>query len=151
MTEQKESGKTAHRVSLRVLYGDTDAGGVVYYANYLRYFEFGRTELMRELVVPYAELQESGLILPVVECHCRYKASARYDDQLIVETVLSEVKPVSCRFDYRLLHADSGRLLAHGYTVHVVVDGNGKLKRIPSELQKRLINICESQLAVTEK
>ncbi len=120
---------------------------MVYYGNYLRYFEFGRTELMRDLVVPYADLHDAGLILPVVECHCRYKASARYDDLLSVETTLSEVKPVSCRFDYRLLHAGSGRLLVHGYTVHVVVDGNGKLQRIPKELLGKLTEVCRKQTA----
>ena len=151
MTEQSESGPFTHKALVRVLYGDTDAGGVVYYANYLRYFEFGRTELMRDLVVPYAALQDKGLILPVVECHCRYKASARYDDLILVETVLAEVKAVSCRFDYRLLHAESSRLLAHGYTVHVVVDGNGKLQRISKDLLAKLVKVSAGQNAAPEK
>lgn len=145
MSEQKEQTNLAHRATTRVLYGDTDAGGVVYYGNYLRFFEFGRTELMRDLVEPYADLHEAGLILPVVECHCRYKASARYDDLLIVETTLREVKPISCRFDYRLLQAKSNRLLVHGYTVHVVVDTNGKLQRIPSDLLAKLTAVCQQQ------
>lgn len=142
MTEQKTA---AHQATIRVLYGDTDAGGVVYYGNYLRYFEFGRTELMRDLVMPYSELHDAGLILPVVECHCRYKGSARYDDQILIETTLTEVKPISCRFDYRLLHSGSGRLLVHGYTVHVVVDEKGKMKRIPKDLLAKLTDLCRQQ------
>lgn len=129
---------TAHRSNYRVLYGDTDTGGVVYYANYLRFFELGRTEFMRDLVLPYAHLQDEGMILPVVECHCRYKASARYDDLIVIETTLTKLKAVSCRFDYRLYLAETGKLLVLGYTVHAVVDRQGKLLRIPAELIARL-------------
>jgi acyl-CoA thioester hydrolase len=144
MTTQTENN-CVHRATCRVLYGDTDAGGVVYYANYLRYFEFGRTEFMRDLVVPYSELQDEGLILPVVECNCRYKASARYDDLLEIETRLTEVRGVSCRFDYRILHRESGRLLALGYTVNAAVDAAGRLQRIPVDLVDRLKKVCLTQ------
>ena len=72
------------RTKIRVLYGDTDAGGVVYNANYLRYFEFGRTEMMRERVCSYREIEELGFILPVTECWARYKAPAFYDEQGLV-------------------------------------------------------------------
>jgi len=127
-----------HRHPCRVLYGDTDSGGVVYYANYLRYFEAGRTEFMRELVASYRELEGQGFILPVVECHVRYKASARYDDLLLIETALAELKPVSCRFHYRISRRDDGKLLALGYTVNVAVDRQGKLSKLPAELRQRL-------------
>ena len=127
-----------HRCRCRVLYGDTDAGGVVYYANYLRYFEQGRTELMRQQIMTYRELEGQGIIMPVVECQARYKASARYDDLLLIETTVAQVKPVSCRFDYRLLREEDGRLLVHGYTVHAAVDRSGKLVRFPKELLARL-------------
>ncbi|ADH85587.1 acyl-CoA thioesterase [Desulfurivibrio alkaliphilus] len=122
-----------HRHALRVLYGDTDAGGVVYYANYLRFCEAGRTELMRAQVVSYRSLEEQGVILPVVDCRVRYKASARYDDLLTVETSLVEVKAVSCRFNYRLSN-EQGRLLALAYTTHAAVDRSGKLTRLPPEI-----------------
>ena len=123
-----------HRASCRVLYGDTDVGGVVYYANYLRFFEFGRTEFMRDLVVPYAALQEQGMLMPVVECHCRYKASARYDDLLTVETSLTKVRSVSCRFDYRIFLEGQDKLLTVGYTVNAMVDREGKLMCLPANL-----------------
>ncbi|TBV79417.1 MAG: acyl-CoA thioesterase [Desulfobulbaceae bacterium] len=120
-----------HRHGCRVLYGDTDAGGVVYYANYLRFCEAGRTEFMRELVCSYRSLEEDGLLLPVVDCRVRYKASARYDDLLIIETSLVAAKAVSCRFNYRISNED-GRLLALAYTIHASVDRRGKLTGLPS-------------------
>ncbi len=77
-----------HTTTCRVLYGDTDAAGVVYYGNYMRYFEIGRTEFMRDLVRSYKEIEDEGLVLPVIECSARYKASATYDDLLIIKTSL---------------------------------------------------------------
>lgn len=127
-----------HRCACRVLYGDTDAGGVVYYANYLRFFEAGRTEFMRELALPYSELEKAGVIMPVADCRIRYKASARYDDLLLIETALTELKPVSCRFHYRISRQEDGRLLALGYTINVAVDRQGKLSKLPVELRQRL-------------
>ena len=128
------SDSMVHRCSCRVLYGDTDAGGVVYYANYLRYFEQGRTELMREHVMPYSLLEEQGVIMPVVECQVRYKASAKYDDNLVIETTVGLVKPVSCRFDYRIIREGDGKVLVLGHTVNAAVDRNGKLVRFSKEL-----------------
>jgi acyl-CoA thioester hydrolase len=127
-----------HRCTCRVLYGDTDSGGVVYYANYLRYFEQGRTEFMRDNFSSYRELEERGYILPVVECYSRYKASAGYDDLLVIETALVEVKPVSCRFNYRILRQTDRKLLAIGYTVHAAVDRKGKLARLPADFMGNL-------------
>jgi acyl-CoA thioester hydrolase len=137
-----------HRHLCRVLYGDTDSGGVVYYANYLRYFEAGRTEFMRELITSYRGLEEQGLILPVVECHARYKASACYDDLLVVETCLLEVKKVSCRFNYRIVRQSDNRLCAQGYTVHAVVDRNGRLARIPDNILERLLEVAGEEMKI---
>jgi acyl-CoA thioester hydrolase len=127
-----------HTTSCRVLYGDTDAAGVVYYANYLRYFEKGRTEYMRDLALTtYREIEGQGLVLPVIECYSRYKAPAAYDDLLTIETSLTELKNVSCRFNYRIYRKDddgSRTLLARGYTVHASVDQNGRLTRLPPQL-----------------
>ncbi len=130
-----------HRCPYRVLYGDTDAGGVVYYANYLRYFEQGRTELMRDQVMPYSDLEGQGIIMPVVECQARYKASARYDDLLRIETTVGLVKPVSCRFDYRIIREADNKLLVLGHTVNAAVDRNGKLVRFPKELRDGLLSL----------
>lgn len=129
-----------HRHRCRVLYGDTDAGGVVYYANYLRFCEAGRTEFMRDLVCSYRSLEEQGIILPVVDCRVRYKASARYDDLLTVETSLVMIKAVSCRFNYRISD-ETGRLLALAHTTHAAVDRRGKLTRLPGEILTSLQNL----------
>ena len=126
-----------HKTTIRVLYGDTDAAGVVYYANYLRYFEKGRTEYMRDLVLSYREIEDLGLLLPVIECYSRYKAPAAYDDLLTVETSLAELKNVSCRFNYRIYKNYSGNspiLLAKGHTVNASVNREGKLTRLPEHI-----------------
>jgi acyl-CoA thioester hydrolase len=134
--------ETNHRTTYRVIYGDTDAAAVVYNANYLRFFEIGRTELMREKVCSYRKIEEHGLLLPVTECFVRYKAFACYDDLLQIETKLVWLKKVSCKFSYRILRedAEAGRekLIAKGYTVHAAVNQEGKLSPLPAELIPRL-------------
>ena len=134
--------ETDHRHTYRVIYGDTDAAAVVYNANYLRFFEIGRTEMMREKVCSYREIEELGLILPVTECYVRYKAPARYDDLLIIETRLIELKKVSCKFTYKILRENSAtgkeQLLAKGHTTHASVNRQGKLTPLPAELLPRL-------------
>ncbi len=134
--------QTSHRTPYRVIYGDTDAAAVVYNANYLRFFEIGRTELMREKVCSYRTIEALGLLLPVIECFVRYKAFARYDDLLQIETKLAWIKKVSCKFSYRLLREESetGKetLIAKGYTVHAAVDHKGKLTSLPAEIIPRL-------------
>jgi acyl-CoA thioester hydrolase len=130
-----------HRNECRVLYGDTDSGGVVYYGNYLRFFESGRTEILRAQGTSYRELEEQGYILPVVECHTRYKASARYDDLLVVETSVAEVKKMSCRFNHRISRAADGQLLVKGYTLHACINRAGKLTPFPEYFLKKLKEI----------
>jgi acyl-CoA thioester hydrolase len=100
--------------------------GVVYYANYFVWFEVGRVELMRSLGFEYRELEEQDqCFLPVVEANCRYKAPARYDDVLTLETRVLNQRTSTIRFGYRLLREmpdAASVLLAEGETVHVVVD-----------------------------
>ena len=122
---------------LRVIYGDTDQMGVVYYANYLRYFEAGRNEFIRAKGLRYRDFEEAfGLRLPVAEAAVSYKLPARYDDLLDVEVSLAEVRRASARFEYRLVR--EGTLLATGHTVHACVDLAGKLQRLPPLLLERL-------------
>lgn len=121
------------RVSYRVIYGDTDCGGVLYYGNYLRLFEIGRTELLRENGLTYREIEaERGLILPVVESYVRYRSPARYDDLLEIETALTELHPHKVRFNYRIHRAQS--LIAEGFTVHAPVNREGRLVKFPADL-----------------
>ena len=136
--------KPVHTTSCRVLYGDTDAAGVVYYANYLRFFEKGRTEYMRDLALTYREIESQGLLLPVIECYSRYKAPAAYDDLLTIETSLAELKNVSCRFNYRIYknYSEESRiLLSKGHTVNASVNREGKLTRLPAHILKKLEKI----------
>jgi len=130
-----------HRNECRVLYGDTDSGGVVYYGNYLRFFESGRTEILRAHGTSYRELEERGYIMPVVECHTRYKAPARYDDLLVVETSVTEVKRMSCRFNHRICRADDGQLLVKGYTLHACINRGGRLTPFPEYFLEKLKEI----------
>jgi len=131
-----------HQTRYRVLYGDTDAAGVVYYGNYMRYFELGRTEYMRDLVrTSYREIEKQGLVLPVIECYARYKAPAAYDDLLVIETSINELKNVSCRFSYRISRKEadgSQTLLVKGFTVNASVDRSGKLTKFPASLIEKL-------------
>ncbi len=144
MTAAMETASTAHihRTVCRVIYGDTDAAGVVYNANYLRYFEIGRTELMREWVCTYREIEQQGFVLPVTECYTRFKAPAFYDDLLIVETSIAELKRMTCRFNYRICRESPGaerrQLLVKGYTIHAAVTREGKLTRLPEDILGKL-------------
>ncbi len=123
---------------LRVIYGDTDQMGVVYYANYFRYFELARGHFLRSHGLSYREIEKEGALLPVTEAHCDYRAPARYDDQLVVETTLSELRRASLRFSYRILREPGRQLLCTGHTVHACVGREGRPFRIPEMLTTRL-------------
>jgi acyl-CoA thioester hydrolase len=121
---------------VRVRYAETDQMGVVYYANYLVWFEVGRVELLRALGFSYSVLEtEHECILPVVEATCRYRSSARYDDQILIETRPALLRGSVLRFAYRILRKGSGdaepTLLAEGETTHVVCDDQMKKKPLP--------------------
>jgi acyl-CoA thioester hydrolase len=126
------------RTEIRVIYGDTDRMGIVYYANYLRYFEAGRTEFLRAKGLSYRDFEERArLLLPVTEAGVTYHAPARYDDLLGVETFLTEVRRASARFGYRVTRG--AERLVSGHTVHACVDLEGRIQRMPRELLDRLL------------
>jgi acyl-CoA thioester hydrolase len=122
----------------RVIYGDTDQMGVVYYANYLRWFERGRCELLRQLGVPYGTIEARGIHFPVVEAHCRYAKPARYDDLILIESCLESVSRATLVFRYRILREDDSQPLAEGTTKHACVNDGGKVLRIPIDLLRIL-------------
>jgi len=125
------------RTQIRVIYGDTDQMGVVYYGNYLRFFEAGRNEFIRARGLRYRDFEARfGLVLPVAEAGVKYVEAARYDDLVSVETTLAEVRRASARFTYRLLREDA--LLATGFTLHACVDPQGRIRRLPPELVRCL-------------
>src|SRR5512138_2460689 len=111
--------------------------GVVYYANYLRFFEAGRNEYIRAHGLRYRDFEERfGLRLPVSEASVTYRLPARYDDVVAVETSMGELRRASARFEYRIVRGDE--LLATGHTVHACVDLDGRIRRMPPELLARL-------------
>ena len=123
----------------RVLYGDTDQMGVVYYANYLRFFEGARNEWIRALGLTYAQIEERGIMLPVFEAHTQYLRPARYDDLLDVPLVVTHTR-VKIRFEYEVRRVGSDELLALGHTVHACVGREGRPTRAPEWLLLALKN-----------
>jgi acyl-CoA thioester hydrolase len=129
---------------LRVSYGETDKMGVVYYANYLRWFEVARAEYLRARGKTYRELEAEGVQLPVIEAYVRYRAPASYDDEIGIAALPLEVGPVRLRFGYRVLRESDGALLAEGFTVHACTGASGRPRRFPLEL-KSLIGMPPSE------
>jgi acyl-CoA thioester hydrolase len=130
---------TEHSVTVRVRYGETDQMGVVYHPNYLLYFETGRTELMRAAGVAYSELEKSGVCLVVTEASCRYRAAARYDQELKILTKVDQVGKARVRFSYRVIGPD-GALLAEGHTELASVDAAKNPVRLPRNVADLLAN-----------
>ena len=131
-------GLAKNVTTYRVIYGDTDQMGVVYYANYLRWFESGRSELLRQIGLPYGEIEEQGFHFPVSEVSCRYAQSARYDEIVKIETELSSVGRATLTFNYRIFRESDGALLATGSTRHACIDRAGRVSRIPGALENAL-------------
>ncbi|MDD5698172.1 MAG: thioesterase family protein [Victivallaceae bacterium] len=119
----------AHEMTYRVPYADTDQMGVVYYANYLVYFERSRTELLRDAGLPYRELEQRGYFLPVTEAVCKYRAPAVYDQLLTFRSYVLEARGVRLTIASEVWHQD--KLLVDGYVVLACVDASKKPARIP--------------------
>ncbi|MBP1633450.1 MAG: ybgC [Acidobacteria bacterium] len=118
----------------RVRYAETDKMGVVYYANYLVWFEVGRCEWLRQAGLTYAGLERDGTILPVVGAHCEYLQPARYDDEIEVLARGQLLSPVRVRFDYEVRRAGA-ETLASGWTEHASVDEGGRPRRLPPHVR----------------
>ena len=108
---------------------------VAYYANYFVWFEVGRCELLRSLGGSYHDLETQGVMLPVIEAHCQFQDSARYDDELEIATTGSLLSPVRVEFRYDVARRLDGVRLATGRTVHAVVDRDGRPRRLPKNVQ----------------
>ena len=129
----------SNTTKVRVLYADTDAMGVVYHTNYIKWFEIGRSELMRQLGVPYTELGKVGLNLSLIKVSCEYLKFATYDQLLTVETEFDYIKKATVRYNSRIWNENKENLIAEGYTIHVCTNNEGKIRRIP-KLLLELIN-----------
>lgn len=134
----------SHKTPYRVIYGDTDNMGVAYYANYLRWFEIGRTELLRAWGMPYRQIESQGLLLPVAEAQCRYLLPAKYDQLLVIEASLDTSYQGGLRITYRILSEDEQQLHATGHTRHAFVNLQGRVIR-PPQFMRELINQQISQ------
>ena len=121
---------------LRVRYAETDQMGVVYYANYLVWFEVARTDLLRASGWNYRDMEREGFALPVIQAHCEYRESARYDDLIDIQTSGELMSPVRVRFAYRVLRASDGALLAEGFTEHATLDPTGRPRRLPARAKQ---------------
>lgn len=123
-------------MQIRVAYADTDQMGMVYYANYLVFFERGRTEWLREHGLTYRQLEEQGNFFPVVECNIQYMAPARYDDLLTVRTTLAEIGFASIVFSYEIINND--KVIVTGMTRHPLVNREFRPTRMPGHLRTLL-------------
>ena len=121
---------------LRVRYAETDKMGVVYYANYLVWFEVARADLLRALGWTYNEMEASGVSLPVIEAQCEYQRPARYDDEIEVRTEGEMVSAVRMRFTYTVVRRADDVVSARGYTVHAALDRAGRPCRLPARIKQ---------------
>jgi acyl-CoA thioester hydrolase len=124
-------------VEVKIYYEDTDCGNVVYYANYLKYMERGRTEYLADLGFSVSELASQGTVFVVARVEIDYRSSARLGETIVVKTWISEMTRTSLLFGHTMTDKASGRLIAEAQARLVCVDPNGKIKRIPQELQER--------------
>lgn len=119
---------------LRVRYAETDQMGVVYHSNYFIWFEVGRVELLRQLGFSYREMErDDGCFIAVADARCRYKAPARYDDEVLIRTQLKNVRESLVHFGYELVRVTDGLLLAEGETTHVVTNSAMKSTALPDK------------------
>jgi acyl-CoA thioester hydrolase len=129
-----ENRQSVFSHAVRVPYAHVDSMGVVYYANYYLYFEMARSEMLREIGRPYPEMERAGVMLPVLESHCRYRRPAHYDELLEIRSRCSRRKNIRLRIDYRVLRGNE--TIADGYTEHVCLSSGGRVLRIAPELER---------------
>jgi acyl-CoA thioester hydrolase len=141
MTSHPLSNWTSER--LRVRYAETDRMGIVYYANYLVWFEIGRTDFCRQHGFAYRDMEEQdGLYITVAEARCRYKAPARYDDEIVVRTCLRDCRKRVVVFGYEIYREPNQEMLAEGETVHVITDREGRPRALPDKYREMLAAIA---------
>ncbi len=132
------------RTRITVRYKETDQMGIVHHSNYYPWFEVARTQFFKELGFSYRDIEQEGILLPLIESGCRYKAPARYDDRLIIETIIKEFKGLRLTFGYRVINEDTNQLLAEGKTVHVFTNARMKpinIKKDNKEVYKALMAV----------
>jgi acyl-CoA thioester hydrolase len=131
MPPESELPSFSHTIELRVRYSETDQMGTFYNSRPLEWFECGRTALLRHLGLPYADIEARGVFLPLVESHVEYLGRARYDDLLRMTTGCVFVGRARLRCDNAIVHAETGRPVVRGYTIHAFTDPTGRVIRPP--------------------
>jgi len=121
-------------VRIRVIYADTDAMGIVYHTNYIKWFEIGRTELLRDMRIYYAAFESRGYNLPLTRAYCHYLLPARYDEVLSIETEIEYIKRASIKFNCVIRDEKREKKLVEGYTIHACTNSEGKIVRIPDDV-----------------
>jgi acyl-CoA thioester hydrolase len=129
------SGSPARRTRVRVRYADTDQMGIVYYANYFVWFEVARSEWLRDAGWTYRDMEAEGVSLPVIEAHCEYRHSARYDDEIEIATRATLLSAVRIRFDYELVRLGEVAVAAVGHTVHAALGRDLRPCRLPGRVR----------------
>ena len=137
---ERHSGQVFHRCRQRVLYADTDRSQVVYHANYLRYFEFGRASLMRDSAYPYREIEESGYVYPIIKIAVDYYRPLHYDDAFWVFTRPADLERVRLQFDYAIVREADETLICRGITRHCAVNGAGT----PVEVDPKTLQLWQN-------
>jgi acyl-CoA thioester hydrolase len=136
---------------IRVRYADTDQMKMVYYAKYFEYFEQGRSDLFREIGLPYPVIEAKGYYLPVIEAHTKYFKPARYDELLTVKTMVKEMPQARIRIEYEMRKDENRDLLVEGYTVHSFVNAStGKPARAPDIFLEAISNRMESKVELND-
>lgn len=126
-----------HRYEYQIIFGDTDQMGVVYYANYLRFFEGARASFWRALGKSYKDLEDAQVAMPVIEAHCNYKRPSRYEDLIAVDVEVIEVRAASLKFGYEVRRGHE--LLAEGYTRHAVIGPSGRPRALPDFMRALIV------------
>ena len=132
------------RIERRVIFAETDAMRIVYYANYLKYFEIGRAEFFRQFDAPFTHYIEKGLYLAVTETAARYHRPARYDDLLVIETRLTRLGRATLEMGYAIALKEGGEMVATGMTGHAILDDAGRIRRFEPDFVDRLRPLVSS-------
>ena len=132
-----------HHTPYRIIYGDTDNMGIAYHANYFRWFEIGRTEMLRSMGLSYKTIEARGIYLPVSEVRCKYHRPAHYDDRVVIETRVDGNLLGSIKFDYRVLDESLQIVYASGFTRHACVDTAGRVVKPPRYLKEVIAQCVE--------
>lgn len=134
---------------IKVRYAETDAMAIVHHANYYVYFEVAREDLIRESGISYKDLEDKGIMMPLIETHCKYIEAAKYDDDLVVESSISELTPVKVRIEYIVRRKNDNVILAKGSTLQTFVDKNEfkivNLKRNNEEIWNKFTTVYKKE------